>query len=132
MTQQAPGEQEKLWRKMSSIAIDYGIMEKAKNIVMIPGDFSWSDLGSWPILYEVFPASVNGNVFLGEVAGKHVGIDTKDCLIYGDKRLIATIVVSDLVVIDTNDVVLITTRARAQEVKKIVEKLKSEEKTEYI
>ncbi len=63
-------EQEKLWRKIPGIAIDYGIMEKADNIVMVPGDFGWSDLGSWPILFEVLPNSVNGNVFLGEAEGK--------------------------------------------------------------
>ncbi len=127
-----PPEKEKIWRKIEPIAIDYGIMEKADNILMIPGDFGWSDLGSWPVLFEVLPNSINGNVFLGEAEGKHIGIDTKNCLIYGNGRLIATIGVSDLVIVDTKDVVLVTTRDKAQEVKKIVEKLKSEEKKEYI
>ncbi|MCL5675837.1 MAG: mannose-1-phosphate guanylyltransferase [Patescibacteria group bacterium] len=129
---QKKAQKEKLWRQLEPMAIDYGIMEKADNIVMIPGDFGWSDLGSWPVLYEVLPNSINGNVFLGEAEGKHIGIDTKNCLIYGDNRVIATIGVSDLVIVDTEDVVLITTRDRAQEVKKIVEKLKSEEKKELI
>lgn len=132
MVKVSPVEKEKLWRGLPAIAIDYGIMEKAKNLVMITGDFGWSDLGSWSVLFEVSPKSVNGNVFLGETGGKHVGIDTKDCLIYSDDRLIATIGVSDLVVVESADAILIASKNRAQEVKKIVEKLKSEEKNEYI
>lgn len=132
MAQLSSKDQEVAWRKIEPMAIDYGIMEKANNIVMVPGDFGWSDLGSWPVLFEVLPSGINGNVFLGESEGRHLGIDTKNCLIYGDGRIIATIGVSDLVIVDTKDVVLVTTRDRAQEVKKIVEKLKSEEKKEYV
>ena len=119
------------WNNIDSMAIDYGIMEKADNLEMLTGDFGWSDIGNWSVVSEVFPASENGNVYIGDHE-KIVTIDSKNCFIYGDKRLIATLGVSDLIIIDTKDAILITRKDRAHDVKNIVEKLKADNMKEFI
>lgn len=125
-------QKEKLWRSLKSVAIDYAIMEKATNLSMVTADFGWSDIGNWQILSEVSPTSYNGHILLGDIEGKHVMVDSKNCLLYGAGRLIATIGVSDLIIVDSSDALLICQKSRAQEVKKIVEKLKTEGKKEYL
>ncbi len=109
------------FKKMENISIDYGIMEKADNIYVITGDFGWDDLGSWPALERVKKVDPDGNV----VIGKHYGIDTKNSIIHSPDKVITTIGIENIVIVNTEDAVLICDKKRAQEVKelrKILEK----------
>lgn len=119
---------ERIFPSLPAISIDYGIMEKEKDILVIRGDFGWDDLGSWAALAEWSPRDRDGTVVLGE----HVGIDTTECLVYGQDALIATLGVSNLVIVQTPDVVLVCARERSQEVKKLVQMLKDQKADKYL
>jgi len=103
------------FEKMESISIDYGIMEKADNIFVIPGSFGWDDLGSWPALERIKKVDKSGNV----VVGKHYGIDTTNSIIHSPDKVITTIGLDNVVIVNTEDAVLICDKERAQEVKRI-------------
>jgi mannose-1-phosphate guanylyltransferase len=110
------------------ISIDYGIMEKAKNVLMIPGDFAWSDVGSWDVLWEVLEKDENGNVVKGTV----LSIDTADSLVFGSDKLITLVGVKDLIVVETADALLVCDKKASQDVKKLVEKLEKKNMKEYL
>jgi mannose-1-phosphate guanylyltransferase len=116
------------WPRLPKDTIDYGVMEKADQVAVLPADIGWSDVGSWSAVYDVYPHDENGNV----VVGQSIAIDTRGSLIYSPHRLIATVGVDDLVVVDTGDVVLICPRARAQDVKRIVTDLQTRGETKYL
>jgi len=103
------------FENMQSVSIDYGIMEKADNIFVIPGSFGWDDLGSWPALERVKKVDADGNV----VIGKHYGIDTTNSIIHSPNKVVTTIGLDDVVIVDTEDAILICDKNRAQEVKEI-------------
>ncbi|MDZ7673089.1 MAG: mannose-1-phosphate guanylyltransferase [Halanaerobiales bacterium] len=103
------------FEKTKSVSIDYGIMEKADNIFVIPGYFGWDDLGSWPALERIKKVDDDGNV----VIGKHYGIDTTNSIIYSSNKVVTTIGLDDLVIVDTEDAILICDKKRVQEVKEI-------------
>lgn len=122
---------QQVWEGLKSETIDYGIMEGAKRVAVIPADgLEWSDVGSWKSLYDVLPADVDGNIVR---EGLHVSLDTQGTLVYGngDERLIVTIGVENLVVVDTGDVLLICAKDQSQQVKEIVSLLK-EQKPKYL
>ena len=102
-----------------SISIDYGIMEKADNVVVIRGDFYWNDVGSWESIREIFPKDTNGNVLVGE----HIVIGGKENTIFAPNRLIAMVDVDDIVVVDSGDAILVCRRESVQRVRDIVETL---------
>ena len=105
------------------ISIDYGIMEKVdtKEVRIIPAELGWSDVGTWESLHEELAENAKSNI----VKAKHINIDSKGSLIYGNgKKLIATIGLEDVVIVDTPDALLVCKKNRSQDVKKIVEKLK--------
>lgn len=108
--------------------IDYGLIEKTDRLGVIPAGFAWTDVGSWADLHDVLEHDANGNVFEGE----YVDIDTKDCFVYSPKQLVATIGLSNLVIINTKDAVLICPKDRSQDVKKVVEKLKERRQTKFL
>ena len=110
---------ERVWPQVRKETIDYGIMEGAGDVVVIPVEIGWTDVGSWGSLFNLFPADVDDNVF----TGPHIGIDTKNTMVFGDKRLVAVMGVQDLVIVDTEDVVMVCTREREQDVKALVELL---------
>lgn len=112
------------WEALIPETIDYGIMEGASDVVVIPaGALKWSDVGSWDSLFEVLPADAQGNIVMG---GRHFGLDTRQSLVYvsEEHRLIVTIGIRDLVVVDTGDVLLIVRKDEAQKVRQVVEILK--------
>ncbi len=119
---------EEVYPTFRRISVDYAIMEKAPKVCVIPGDFGWSDIGSWAALHDVLSTGSDANV----VIGKHAGIDTHNCLIHGGDRLIATVGLDNLIIVDSDDVLLICPKGRAQDVKKLIEKLQSEGKAEYL
>ena len=106
------------------ISVDYGIAEKADKVAVIPADIGWNDVGSWQRLAEVLEAAGVGGENV--VIGHHLGVDTKGALIYSPDRLIATIGMEDIIVIDTPDATLICPRSRSEDVKKVVEELKAQ------
>lgn len=117
------------YEQMQRISVDYGIMEKLDDILVIPAEFDWNDIGSWATVYDISPKDSDGNV----VRAQHIGLDTKNCLIHGmDNKVIATIGLEDLVVVDTEDAILICPKDRTQDVKKIVDRLKENNLENYL
>ena len=108
------------YSKVDKTTIDYGIIEKTKDILVIPADFGWSDVGSWGSLLEVL-TDLNKTDSVHK--GNHVGLDNSNCLIMGGKKLIATIGLKDIVVVDTPDALLICHKDQSHKVKEILEKL---------
>lgn len=119
---------EEVWAGVESISIDYGVMERADNAVVIPMDVGWSDVGSWATVAELMPKDARDNVVVGE----HVGMDTTGSLLYSSGRLIATIGLRDMIVVDTGDAVLVCPKARAQKVKDLVDELRRKQKDKYL
>lgn len=120
---------EKDYTKVPNISFDYAIAEKAKNVAVVAGDFAWSDIGNWEKLLTMFSKKEGDNIVVG---CQHYGVDTKGCLIHGTERLVATIGLKDIIVVDTPDVVLVCHKDKAQEVRKIVEQLKVKKKEHYL
>lgn len=122
---------EEVYSKIGSPdSIDYEVSEKVKNIVVIPGDFGWSDVGDWKVVYDLRQKNLHGVV--SEEQTEIVNISSKNLLIEAGKKLVAVVGVEDLVIIDTEDALLIAKNDSAQDVKKVVEKLKEEGKDEYL
>lgn len=122
---------EDVWQAIESQTIDYGIMENAKKVAVIPAaGLGWNDVGSWDSLFDVLPGDVDGNIVMG---GQHIGLDTRQTLVYTQqaRRLIVTIGVDDLVLVDTGDVLLVCNKDQAQRVRQVVSQLK-EEGQEYL
>ncbi len=114
--------------EMPDISIDYAVMEKSKKVVAIPMDIYWSDIGSWDSLYNALDKDEKSNVILGDVLAK----DTESCLVIGNKRLIATVDLKDLIIVETDDAILIAKRGSAQKVKHVLEELKAKNRVEAI
>ncbi len=105
------------------ISIDYGIMEKVdpRQVRIIPAELGWSDVGTWESIFDELATGEKANL----IKGKHIAIDTRGSLIYGNsKKLIATIGVKDMVIVETDDALLICPKNRSQDVKKLIEKMK--------
>lgn len=115
---------------LEKISVDYGIAEKADKVAVIPADIGWNDVGSWERLAEILASE--GKESENSVIGHHVGIDTHGSLIYSPHRLIATIGMDDIIVIDTPDATLICPKSRSEEVKKIVDELKARGRHELL
>jgi mannose-1-phosphate guanylyltransferase len=127
----AEDEQNKLaeiYPTLPAISIDYGILEKTKNLAVIPTEFGWDDLGSWSSLERILRADQAGNVVQGDLTG----IETKNCIIYSPKKAVAALGVSDLIIVETDDVLMVCAKEKAQEVKKIIEKLKMKKREELL
>lgn len=110
------------FEELESISIDYGIMEGARNVRVVPVGFGWSDVGHWDTLPEVAATDARGNVTIGDV----VAIDCDDSVLVGhDRRVLAAVGLQRLVVVDSEDAILVAPRDRVQEVRKVVESLKN-------
>lgn len=119
---------ERVWQDVENQTIDYGIMEGARNVAVIPADIGWSDVGSWATLLDILPGDGEGNV----VTGRHLGVDTKRTLVYSPHRLVATVGLEDMIVVDAGDALLVCPRDRAQDVKKIVDELNARGEDTYL
>lgn len=108
-----------VFHELPDISIDYALMEKTESSVLIPFELSWSDIGSWESLYEICDKDSFGNVSFGEA----ILVDTKDTLILSNKRLISTLGVENLIIVDTEDALLVAERAESQRVREIVKTL---------
>jgi len=113
-------EADLIFKTLPKKSIDYGLMEKAENVLMIPSRFAWDDVGTWSSLTRVFAPDENGNCTRGDVTQ----IDTKNCVIFSDKIKVGTIGISNLVVVASENGVLVCDVDRVQEVREIVKLLK--------
>ncbi|NPA15274.1 MAG: mannose-1-phosphate guanylyltransferase/mannose-6-phosphate isomerase [Deferribacteres bacterium] len=123
-----PEQLKKEFEKLPSISIDYAVAERSSKLVVLPASFNWSDVGSWDSLYELYPKDEKGNAVKGDV----FAVDTANSFIAGDKRLVITLGIEDIVVADTPDVVLIAKRGHTQKVKDVVNALKKMGKKEAV
>jgi mannose-1-phosphate guanylyltransferase len=119
---------DRIWPQVAKQTIDYGVMEGAENVAVIPVDIGWSDVGSWASLLELLQADEDGNI----IVGPHLGIDTHDTLAFGGKRLIATIGVKGMVIVDTEDALLVCPKEREQEVREIVNRLSKDGHSQWL
>ncbi len=119
---------ERAWCAMPSETIDVGIMEKSQRVAVIPLDVNWSDVGNWSSLLELLPGDRDQNVVIGD----HIGVDTRSTLVYSSDRLIATVGLENMIVVDTGDVVLVCHREDAQKVKSLVDELKRRQQEKYL
>jgi mannose-1-phosphate guanylyltransferase len=116
---------ETAYEKVEKIAIDYAISEKADNLVLIPGDFGWNDIGDWKVVYDLQTKNEAGNVVMSEAGNGEVVVhDSHNNLVHTHDRLIALVGMEDTIVIDTGKILLVMHKHSSQDVKKIVEKLK--------
>ncbi len=117
-----------LFEEIPSLSIDYALMERAEGVLMAKGDFGWSDVGAWSSLAEIWPQDKTGNALKGE----NIILDSQDCLVYNPGKLTALIGVKDIIVVETDDALLVAHKSQDQKVKDIVDQIKKKKKTDYL
>ncbi|MBN1286193.1 MAG: mannose-1-phosphate guanylyltransferase [Anaerolineae bacterium] len=127
-TPQAQATLERVWAGIKGISVDYGVMENARSVAVLPVDIGWSDVGSWAAIYDETADRSGANVVQ---AGELLQIDTEGCLVQSSK-LIAAVGLRDLVIVDTEDVLMICPRGRAQDVRKLVQMLEDQGREELL
>jgi mannose-1-phosphate guanylyltransferase len=116
-----------IWEQITPITIDYGIMERAERVAVVPVDIGWSDVGDWHTLASLTKADAHAEQL------EHIAIDTADTLVYStDRKVIATVGLENFLVVDTGDALLVAPRDRAQDVKKIVDELRRRDRTDVL
>ena len=123
---------QKVWYDLTPQTVDYGVMERAERVAVLPaGGLGWSDVGAWDSLFEVLLPDMNGNVATN---AQHLGLDTHNTLVYSvdDERLIVTIGMDDVVVVDAGDVLLVCKTDQSQKVKNVVEHLKKHNQENFL
>jgi mannose-1-phosphate guanylyltransferase/mannose-6-phosphate isomerase len=119
---------EQLYTQLRSISIDNGVLEHSSRVGVLPVTFAWSDVGSWRSLADLHPPDSAGNV----VVGQHLGQDSTGLIIYSPDKLVATVGLTDLIIVQTEDALLICPKDRDQEVRDLVRKLQQNEQTQYL
>lgn len=124
-----------IYQKFEPISIDYAISEKADNLLLIPGEFGWNDIGEWQVVYDLGQKDLAGNVIVADK--KHhsipvLTIESQNNLVHTNGRLVALLGVNDMIIVDTPEILLVAPRNKSQQVKKIVERLKEEKKQQYL
>lgn len=125
----------RIYNQAQAISIDYAISEKAENLLLLPGNFGWSDVGDWQVAYDLGKKDQNDNVLNDETKDQAdlITLDSrKNMIACAQTRLIALLGIDDLVIVDTDEILLIAKKDRSQEVKKIVEELKAKKKPQYL
>lgn len=117
-----------IYPALPSVSVDYGILEKTRDLAVVPAEFGWDDLGSWGSLERLLPKDRDGNV----VQGDFMGVETKNCIVFSPKKAVAALGVSDLIIVETDDALMVCAKEKAQEIKKIIEKLKEEKREELL
>lgn len=117
-----------IYPRIPKLSIDYGIMERADNVVMLEGSFGWNDVGSLDAIALLHDADAGGNVSMGN----HVLMDTEGTICYSKNKLIAAAGVKDLIIVEAEDAVLVCSKEKAQEVRKLVELLEADGKEQYL
>ena len=119
---------ERFYKGAEAISIDHGVLQRSTRAAVIPAPFRWSDVGNWSSLDEVAETDEAGNVRIGRI----VDIGSRNSILYGENRLVATIGLKDMVVVDTADATLVCPKDRAQEVKQLVERLRKDKAPEHL
>lgn len=121
-------EADRAYQTLPTEAIDYAVLERTKNLLVVGATFEWHDIGSWADLHDILEQDEAGNF----IEGDSVLIDSRNCMIHSPNKLVAAVGLEDMVVIETEDAILICPKARSQDVKLIVDRLKQMGKTEYL
>ena len=116
------------WPKLKNISFEYGVAEKLNEIAVVTANMGWSDIGSWHSLKSCLQVKIDENIIIGN----HLGVDTKNSLVLGDKKLIATLGLKNIVIIDTEDALFVCDSRKSQDIKKLVKKLKKKNKIKYL
>lgn len=119
---------DRVYPVIPKISVDYGIMERAKGVLMLEGDFGWSDVGSWDTLDTVRKRDSQGNIQSGDT----LLLDSKNCVVYGQDKLIAAVGLEDLVIVEGKTAILVCPVSQAQRVKEVVERLEEEGRTDRL
>jgi mannose-1-phosphate guanylyltransferase len=119
---------ETVYGMIRGISIDYGVMEKSENVFVIPADLGWNDLGSWDEVFRIAGRDPHGNSITGKVIQK----DMKNCYVYSPEKVVATIGVEDLIIVNTDDALLVCRVGQSQEVKEVSDYLKRKQMFEYL
>jgi mannose-1-phosphate guanylyltransferase/mannose-6-phosphate isomerase len=119
---------EEVYQRIPNISLDHGIMEKAENVAVVPVEMGWNDVGTWEALHELFPQDERGNVREGRILDQ----DSQECIFWAQNRLVATIGLTNTIVVDTPDATLVCHRDRAQEVKELVTELHRQQLVESV
>ncbi len=114
--------------RLPSISIDYAVMEKSNHVAALPASFAWSDVGSWDALRGLVVPDNEGNY----VVGDFLGIDSTGCVIHSPRKLVAAVGVRDLIIVETEDALLVCRRDRAQDVRAVVDRLEEEERIDHL
>ncbi len=117
-----------VFRGLKPVSIDYGVMEKAKKVAVVSADMGWSDMGSWRAIEDISEKDESGNI----IAGNVIDIGSRDSIVYAGKRLVATVGLQDMVVVDTPDATLVCHKDHTQDVRKVVDELKQKNADELI
>ena len=123
---------EKVYSRCPSISVDYGVMEKAPNVALIEARFGWSDVGSWAVLWNIWPRDPAGNVCIQGGKSKILTLDSSGCVVRGEKSLIAVLGLKDTVVVEAGDALLVCPRDRSQDVRRILQELKQRGWKDYL
>lgn len=119
----------RLFPKMEKISIDYGIMEKDRQMIVLPADVTWSDIGNWRTVYDMLSEHPDHNV----QRGKHITVDSRGNMLFSyTGKLIATAGLEQMIVIETEDAILVCPKNRAQDVKLIVAELERQKLTKHL
>lgn len=121
-------ETKAIFAKADSISIDYGVMEKSEKVAVVPVELDWVDVGSLTAIGDFLEKDERGNA----VAGNVIDVESKNSIVYGENRLVATLGLEDMIVIDTHDATLVCPKDRAQDVRKVVDVLKARNAEEYL
>ena len=119
---------ESIFSTCRSDSVDYAVMEKTRDAVMVPLDAGWNDVGSWAALHDVLPADARGNVVRGDVLLE----DSDGCYVHADSRLVAALGLTDMVIVETADAVMVSPKSKVQDVKKLVARIKAAGRSEHI
>ena len=119
---------ESIFSTCRSDSVDYAVMEKTRDAVMVPLDAGWNDVGSWAALHDVLPADENGNVLRGDVILE----DTDGCYVHADSRLVTAVGLHDMVIVETADAVMVAPKSKVQDVKKLVARIKAAGRSEHV
>ena len=117
-----------IFREIPSISIDYALMEKARGVLVEEGDFGWSDVGAWSSLFDIWPRDERGNALKGDA----ILLDSENCLVYNPGKLTALVGTKDLIVVETEDALLVCRKDLDQKVRDIVESLKKGGKSDFL
>lgn len=127
-TEQAGEVLEREFPSIKAESIDYGVMEKAKNIYILSGSFGWDDVGSWLAVGRIKHSNGSGNI----IDGKVVAVDTKNTIIQGGDKLIAAVGLEDIIIVDSDDALLVCRKDNAGDIKKVLENLKDCNQIQYL